>query len=197
MKMRIENRDGRAEIVLAYYNYSDPKDYFHKVVSGSEMLSQLAGCCKHPIDGKSVVAVVGPFSGNTLDVELEGVDSWRHAIYAMSEGEIHISGQSKNVHGQRFIACSTGDLASYLMTMACEYAKANGLSFDYSFTRSDFFRIEALKKLVPATEEQERDPSIKWVKEGSSKYGRRMVNYELGIWRCLTITEFYGGGVVD
>lgn len=190
MKMTIVNKNGSAEIHIV-----SSKDLV--VYDQPHLLSILQYACGDRINGKQAVVVVHPFSGIYLTFECEGVDSWRHAIYAMSEGEIHIDGNSKNVYGQRFIACNLEDLASYLMTMASEYAKTLGLSFGYEFTQSPFYRNEALKRLVPATEEQERDPSIKWTMEGSSKYGRRMVNYELGIWRSLTISEFYGGGVVD
>jgi len=197
MKFSIKDTNGTAEVTISPYNYSTKESAVHAVTGESDLLQYLKGLYTRPLDGKTCVAVVGPFSGNTLTVETEGVDSRRHAIYALSEGQIHIEGNSKNVYGQRFIACNVEDLASYLMTMGYEYAKRSNLRYDYKFSRSQFYRVDALVKLVPATKEQEGDPSIKWQMEGSSKYGRRMVNYELGIWRGLNISEFYGDGVVD
>lgn len=198
MKFQVESKNGKAEISVLFFIPSTRTYVSKKISSESEMIDYLKGIYgEYPVDGTHRVAVVGPFTDSTLEFDTEGIDSWRHSIYAMSEGEIHIDGKSKNVHGQRFIACSVGDLASYLMTMACEYAKSKGLSFGAEFNRSEFFRVQAMKRLVPATKEQERDSSIKWTMEGGSKYGRRMVNYEHGIWRGLTMSEFYGGGVVD
>lgn len=36
-----------------------------------------------------------------------------------------------------------------------------------------------------------------WIQHGRDKFGRRMISYETREWRGLSISEFYGGGVVD
>jgi len=75
----------------------------------------------------------------------------------------------------------------------------DGTNYVYSASVADAERasVRDTKTLRKATPEEIKDKSIAWSMEGEDKYGRRMVNYRLGIWRPLTETEFYGSGTVD
>ena len=75
----------------------------------------------------------------------------------------------------------------------------DGTNYVYSASVADAERasVRTAKTLRKATPEEIKDKSIAWSMEGEDKYGRRMVNYRLGIWRPLTETEFYGSGTVD
>lgn len=75
----------------------------------------------------------------------------------------------------------------------------DGTNYVYSASVADAERasVRNTKTLRKATPEEIKDKSITWSMEGQDKYGRRMVNYRLGIWRPLTETEFYGSGTVD
>lgn len=124
-------------------------------------------------------------------VDTDCMDPWRNAIYALSEGQIgvgDIAGTDKyKVVRRKFVTQSPETLADIVMSM---------LAKDLPHTHIK----EAEESAVvwrEATESEQRDPGIKWEMEGSSKYGRRMINRERHIYRGLTISEFYGGGVVD
>lgn len=97
----------------------------------------------------------------------------------------------------------TEDDVRYWMRVHPVHFKAfvgyDGTKNVYSASIADAERISAKKPktLRRATPEEINDKSIAWSMEGQDKYGRRMVNYRLGIWRPLTETEFYGSGTVD
>ena len=136
--------------------------------------------------------VVKPMSEEgRVSVDTDAVDTWRNAIYAMSEGEIwvgDIMGTDKyKVVRRQFVTNSPVTLANIVISM---------LAKDLPHTHLQDAEGAAVV-WRPATPEEENDPAIKWEMEGSSKYGRRMINRERRIYRGLTMSEFYGGGIVD
>ena len=136
--------------------------------------------------------VVKPMSEvGRVTVDTDSMDSWRKAIYSMSEGQIgvgDIMGTDKyKVARRQFVTNSPLTLANIVISM---------LAKDLPHTHVQEAE-DAAAVWRPATPEEEKDPTIKWEMEGSSKYGRRMINRERRIYRGLTMSEFYGGGIVD
>lgn len=136
--------------------------------------------------------VVKPMSEEgKVVVDTDAVDTWRNAIYSMSEGQIgvgDIMGTDKyKVVRRQFVTNSPVTLANIVISM---------LAKDLPHTHVQDAE-DAAVVWRPATPEEEKDPVIKWEMEGSSKYGRRMINRERRIYRGLTMSEFYGGGIVD
>ena len=143
--------------------------------------------------GKDIFFLTNPCNTEgVLVIETEGTDSWYDTtLYALSEGSIgvgDIKGTSKyKVVRRKFITQSPETFADIVLSML-----KSGIAHN---------RIEQAEEggavWRKATPEECSDPSIKWETEGSSKYGRRKINRERHIWRDLTMSEFYGGGVVD
>ena len=128
---------------------------------------------------------------NQLVVDIECMDPYRNELYSGSEGSIYVgdlwgSDQYKVVRRQ-FITLSPTTLADIVLSM---------LAKDWPHQHIQ----EAGDAAVvwrEATPDECNDPSLKWEMEGTSKYGRRMINRERHIYRGLTMSEFYGGGIVD
>lgn len=153
---------------------------------------QLAEMVRDAFPSKNTFFVVEPMSEEgKVVVDTDGMDMWRKAIFAMSEGEIGVSdivGTDKYKEVRRkFVTNSPLTLANIVISM---------LAKDLPHTH--YPNVESAAMVWrPATPEEEKDPTIKWEMEGSSKYGRRMINREKRIYRGLTMSEFYGGGIVD
>lgn len=153
---------------------------------------ELAESVRNAFPGSNTFFVVKPMSEEgKVVVHTDGMDSWRKAIYAMSEGEIWVGdivGTDKyKVVRRQFVTNSPLTLANIVISM---------LAKDLPHTHVQEAE-DAAEVWRPATPEEENDPTIKWEMEGSSKYGRRMINRERRIYRGLTMSEFYGGGIVD
>lgn len=143
--------------------------------------------------GKDIFFLTNPCNTEgVIAIETEVTDSrYGTRLYALSEGEIgvgDIKGTSKyKVVRRQFITQSPETFADIVLSMF-----KSGISHN---------RIEQAEEggavWREATPEECSDPGIKWETEGSSKYGRRKINRERHIWRELTMSEFYGGGVVD
>lgn len=153
---------------------------------------ELADIVRKAYPGTNIFFVVKPMDEEgKLVVDTDSVDTWRNAIYALSEGQIgvgDIMGTDKyKVARRQFVTNSPVTLANIVISM---------LAKDLPHTHVQ----EAEGAAVVwrhATPEEENDPAIKWETEGDSKYGRRKINRERRIWRDLTFSEFYGGGIVD
>lgn len=147
---------------------------------------------KELFTSRNLFFVVEPMSvQGKVVVDMDCMDTWRNAIYSMSEGQIGVGdivGTAKyKVVRRKFVTQSPETLADIVLSM---------LAKDWAHKHIQ----EAEDSAVvwrEATEEECNDPNIKWEMEGASKYGRRMINRELHIYRGLTMSEFYGGGIVD
>lgn len=136
--------------------------------------------------------IVKPISEQgTVAVETDYMDTWRKDIYSGSEGAIYVGdilGTAKyKVVRRQFVTQSPETLADIVLSMLAKDWPHNHIQ-------------EAEDSAVvwrEATEEECNNPKIKWEMEGESKYGRRMINRKLHIYRGLTMSEFYGGGIVD
>lgn len=153
---------------------------------------ELAELVRKAYPGPNIFFVVKPMTEEgKLVVDTDSMDTWRNAIYALSEGQIgvgDIMGTDKyKVARRQFVANSPVTLANIVISM---------LAKDLPHVHVQKAEDEAVV-WRQATPEEEKDPAIKWEMEGSSKYGRRMINRERHIWRELTMSEFYGGGIVD
>ena len=126
-----------------------------------------------------------------LQVDNEGMDSWRKQLYALSEGAIGVGDivntDKYKVARRKFVTQSAKTFADIVIS-----------ALSPSLPHRHAKEAESLSAVWrEATENEISDKSIKWEMEGNSKYGRRMINRELHIWRNLTMSEFYGGGIVD
>lgn len=126
-----------------------------------------------------------------LSVDNEGMDTWRQQLYSLSEGAIGVGDivntDKYKVARRKFVTQSAKTFADIVIS-----ALSPSLPHDH------IKEAESLSAVWrEATENEISDKSIKWEMEGTSKYGRRMINRELHIWRNLTMSEFYGGGIVD
>ena len=126
-----------------------------------------------------------------LSVDTEGMDTWRKQLYALSEGAI---GVGDLVNTDRYKVARRKFVTQSAKTFADIVISALSPSLPHHHIKE----AESLSAVWrEATEKEISDKSIKWEMEGTSKYGRRMINRELHIWRNLTMSEFYGGGIVD
>ena len=158
----------------------------------SKDATELATIVSKTYPSPSIFFVVKPMSEEgKVVVDTDAVDTWRNAIYSMSEGQIgvgDIMGTDKyKVVRRQFVTNSPVTLANIVISM---------LAKDLPHTHVQDAEDSAVV-WRHATPEEENDPAIKWEMEGSSKYGRRMINRERRIYRGLTMSEFYGGGIVD
>ena len=135
-----------------------------------------------------------------ISVDTTHTDSWAPGtLYQGSEGEIYVGdlkGTDKWKEVRRmYVTQSKETFANIIVSMLVEKLK------DANIPRIQHTHIKEVEEgsIVwrEATDAEQKDTSIKWEMEGSSKYGRRMVNRKLHIWRGLTMSEFYGGGIVD
>ena len=126
-----------------------------------------------------------------LSVDNEGMDTWRKQLYALSEGAI---GVGDIVNTEKYKVVRRNFVTQSAKTFADIVISALSPSLPHRHVKE----AESLSAVWrEATENEISDKSIKWEMEGNSKYGRRMINRELHIWRNLTMSEFYGGGIVD
>lgn len=153
---------------------------------------ELADTMRKAYPSPRIFFVVKPMSEEgKVVVDTDAVDTWRNAIYSMSEGQIGVGDimntDKYKVVRRQFVTNSPVTLANIVISM---------LAKDLPHTHLQDAE-DAAVVWRPATPEEEKDPAIKWEMEGSSKYGRRMINRERRIYRGLTMSEFYGGGIVD
>ena len=140
----------------------------------------------------------GPRLKSSVGVDAERVDGYRGDVYSGTEGALSVSRGSRAVSRGRFLAVSAKDAADYVCTLLAPYlAHLNGGTTKFHYEESGYVTDESFITWREATESEANDPSIRWEMEGSSKYGRRMINRERGIYRGLTVSEFYGSGIVD
>ena len=143
--------------------------------------------------GKDIFFLTNPCNTEgVLVIETEGTDNWyENTLYALTEGAIDvggIKGTSKyEVVRRQFITQSPETFADIVLSML-----KTGIDHNHIEQAAEGGAVWR-----KATPEECSDPSIKWETEGTSKYGRRKINRERHIWRDLTMSEFYGGGVVD
>ena len=161
----------------------------HQQVTDAE---ELARRLRDTFTAEHIFFVVKPMKEEgKVVVDIDCMDKWRNAIYSMSEGQIWVGDLYKNdkykVEDRQFVTNSPKTLADIVISML-----AKDLPHKHVQEAED-----AAMVWRPATEEEENDPSIKWEMEGTSKYGRKMINRERRIYRGLTMSEFYGGGIVD
>jgi len=172
-----------------YGNIVFTADSEHQQVTDAE---DLARRIRNTFPESHIFFVVKPMSEEgKVVVDTDCMDKWRNAIYSMSEGQIwvgDIMGTDKyKVVRRQFVTNSPDTLANIVISML-----AKDLPHKHIKEAED-----AAVVWRPATPEEERDPNIKWEMEGTSKYGRKMINRERRIYRGLTMSEFYGGGIVD
>lgn len=166
---------------------------FTKSVEGNiKDAKELADTMRKAYPSPRIFFVVKPMSEEgKVVVDTDAVDTWRNAIYSMSEGQIGVGDimntDKYKVVRRQFVTNSPVTLANIVISM---------LAKDLPHTHLQDAE-DAAVVWRPATPEEEKDPAIKWEMEGSSKYGRRMINRERRIYRGLTMSEFYGGGIVD
>lgn len=168
---------------LIFKTYTTPD----KVTSRRALIAKLA-----ELSNTGWFFVVQPLTTtDQVTVEIEGMDSWRKDLYSGSEGSIYvgdIAGTDKyKVVRRQFVTQSPTTLADIVLSM---------LAKDWPHQHIQEAE-DAAVVWREATPDECNDPSIKWEMEGTSKYGRRMINRERHIYRGLTMSEFYGGGTVD
>ena len=139
-----------------------------------------------------------------IKVDAEHTDSWApNTLYSGSEGEIGVSdikGTDKWKEVRRkYVTQSKETFANIIVSMLLDKLKeARGSKVTPRIKHTHIKEVEEGSIVWrEATSDEQKDPTIKWEMEGTSKYGRRMVNRERHIWRSLSMSEFYGGGVVD
>lgn len=167
---------------------------FSKNTTGNRVTSKRAivTALKKFSDNPNLFYIVKPISEQgTVAVDTDYMDTWDKRIYSGSEGAIYVGdlkGTAKyEVVRRQFVTQSPETLADIVLSMLAKDWPHNHIQ-------------EAEDSAVvwrEATEEECNNPKIKWEMEGESKYGRRMINRKLHIYRGLTMSEFYGGGIVD
>ena len=180
------------DILSAYKRYGNIvfcANSAHQQVTGAE---ELARRIRNTFPEGHIFFIVKPMKEEGEGVvDTDCMDKWRNAIYSMSEGQIGVGDLYKTdkykVEDRQFVTNSPDTLANIVISML-----AKDLPHKHIQEAED-----AAMVWRPATKEEENDPSIKWEMEGTSKYGRKMINRERRIYRGLTMSEFYGGGIVD
>lgn len=156
----------------------------HTVRSSTELTNLVRQCPGFFVVSPSVQEGV-------LQVDTESMDTWRKQLYSLSEGAIGVGDivntDKYKVARRKFVTQSAKTFADIVIS-----------ALSPSLPHHHIKEAESLSAVWrAATENEISDKSIKWEMEGTSKYGRRMINRELHIWRNLTMSEFYGGGIVD